>query len=142
VPYIKLYKKQGIEKFDCSFPLVQGHHNLNNIPGCTNDDDYYFAIDNPQDGLLFSLTDDPSCSLDRDPWARYLVRDPIYGFPTQIVGVEDAYKGGRLELVPGVYAAGYDSFGGRKLAGKVSCVRVTVGPRKTLEELEELDNAQ
>lgn len=126
-PFIELYKKEGIEKFDCSFPMTEGHHNLKNIRGCTNDDDYYFIIDNPRDGVMFTLTDDPSCNFDKGPWARYLIRDPDYGVPTKILGVEAGFfvpSPGLVELVRGIYATGHDSFGGKKLAGKVSCVRI------------------
>ncbi|RON54158.1 hypothetical protein [Pseudomonas frederiksbergensis] len=124
VTLISLYKKQGETHFDCSFNLTVGPHNLKNINGCTNDDDYYFRITNPNDGLFFAITDSPDCT-GTGPWVNYKIIDPEYGSTSPLLRIEAAYNQPKgVEIAAGIYTAGFDSKKGRKLEGKVSCVHV------------------
>jgi hypothetical protein len=122
VPLMYLYNRQGEINFNCSFALTPGDHELKKMPGCSNDNAYYFKLENPTDGMMILITDDPECYQEQ-PWALYLIIDPVYGSTSPLLRVDAAFNvPGRIEIAPGIYAAAADTKGGKALAGKVSCV--------------------
>ncbi|MDY7533850.1 hypothetical protein RGV33_19525 [Pseudomonas sp. Bout1] len=122
VPLMYLYNRQGETSFNCSFALTPGDHKLKKMRGCVNDDAYYFKLENPTDGMMILITDDPDCTR-KEPWALYLIIDPVYGSTSPLLRVDAAFNVPNLiEIAPGIYAADADTKGGKQLAGQVSCV--------------------
>lgn len=122
VPLIYLYNRQGETSFNCSFALIPGEHQLKKMPGCSNDNAYYFKLENPTDGMMIMITDDPECLVSKEPWALYMIIDPVYGSTSPLLRVDAAFNvPGKIEIAPGIYALDADSKG-KALAGKVSCV--------------------
>jgi len=123
VPLMYLYNRQGETSFNCSFALTPGNHELKRMPGCSNDNAYYFKLERPVDGMMILITDDPECLQAKEPWAFYMIIDPEYGSTSPLLRVDAAFNvPERVEIADGIYAIQADTKGGKALAGKVSCV--------------------
>ncbi|MGF6208779.1 hypothetical protein [Pseudomonas frederiksbergensis] len=123
-PIMVLYKKQGVDEKDCEFTMTVGLHSMKgNGNSCTNDENYYFAIRYPREGLAFTIHSENNCPWEKGTWSYIKIVDPIPGVTTDMLSVE-AGKGvpAGSELAPGVVTLGYKDRG--KMEGTVSCIDV------------------
>ncbi|WP_157173060.1 hypothetical protein [Pseudomonas sp. GM80] len=107
----------------CRLLVVYGHYSFYPGAACPNDKAYYFSVENPREGVIFSITESyanlHSCS---GAGAEYQIIDPIPGQPTARVPVGAAFTVPEgKEIVPGVVARRWYG-ANRPIEGKVSCV--------------------
>lgn len=122
-PIMHMYDFSDGEGKGCSFSMTPGAHKFGGSGPCKNDYAEAFWIDNPRDGIVFQIFNDPDCARHAGSWTWFEISNPLYGQRTAGVSV----TAGSGEQKPHMVTRGIRILEahGDRLEGKVSCVWVS-----------------